>query len=61
MTINLDRLPFDILYSIASSLQIDDIVHLSQTCQQLKASLEEDTLVRSLVEVCDIYDWDVLQ
>jgi hypothetical protein len=56
MTINLDRLPFDILYHIASSLHIDDIVHLSQTCQQLKASLEEDTLLRSLVEVRSIRD-----
>jgi hypothetical protein len=51
MTINLDRLPFDILYSMASGLQVDDIVHLSQTCQQLRALLDEDTLLRYLVEV----------
>ncbi|KAH8710229.1 hypothetical protein GQ44DRAFT_776598 [Phaeosphaeriaceae sp. PMI808] len=50
MTPSLDRLPFDILFYIASSLQLDDVVHLGQTCHQLKALLDERTLYRSIVE-----------
>ncbi|KAH7380365.1 hypothetical protein DE146DRAFT_294335 [Phaeosphaeria sp. MPI-PUGE-AT-0046c] len=50
MTCSLDRLPFDILYYIASSLHLDDVVHLGQTCRQLKAFLEEKTLQRRIVE-----------
>lgn len=50
MTRSLDRLPFDILFYIASSLHLDDVVHLGQTCRQLKAFLDEGTLQRSIVE-----------
>lgn len=51
MTYSFERLPFDILFYIALSLQLEDVVHLSQTCRQLKAFLEEKTLQRSVVEV----------
>ncbi|KAF2005552.1 hypothetical protein P154DRAFT_423794 [Amniculicola lignicola CBS 123094] len=50
MTITLDRLPFDVLFYIASSLGFNDIIHLSQTCHQLKLLLEESTLCRKAIE-----------
>jgi len=51
MTRSLDRLPYDVLFYIASSLHLDDIVHLGQTCHHLRAVLDEGTLHRSVVEV----------
>jgi hypothetical protein len=51
MTPFLDQLPFDILFYIASNLHLDDVVHLGQTCRQLKALLDERTLQRCVVEV----------
>ncbi|KAF1945896.1 hypothetical protein EJ02DRAFT_368201 [Clathrospora elynae] len=51
MTTSPDQLPFDILFCIASNLNLEDIVHLSQTCRQLKALLDERTLCRRTVEV----------
>lgn len=59
MTRSLDRLPFDILFYIASSLHLDDVVHLGQTCRQLKAFLDEGTLQRSIVEVTYAQSEDV--
>jgi hypothetical protein len=56
MTVSLDRLPFDVLFYIASSLHLDDIVHLTQTCRQLNALLDEKTLNRCVVEVRDIHN-----
>ncbi|KAF1918520.1 hypothetical protein BDU57DRAFT_202253 [Ampelomyces quisqualis] len=47
---SLEGLPFDILFYIASSLQLEDVVHLGRTCAQLKTFLEENTLQRSVVE-----------
>jgi hypothetical protein len=54
MTLLLYQLPFDILFYIASNLHVDDVVHLRQTCRQLKDLLDERTLQRCVVEVCDI-------
>jgi hypothetical protein len=51
MTSFLDRLPFDILFYISSSLHLDDVVHLGQTCRQLQVLLNERTLQRCVVEV----------
>ncbi|KAF1849311.1 uncharacterized protein K460DRAFT_280091 [Cucurbitaria berberidis CBS 394.84] len=51
MTISLDRLPFDILFHIASSLEPEAIIHLGQTCRQLHALLNERTLCRRAVEI----------
>ncbi|KAF1836287.1 hypothetical protein BDW02DRAFT_244595 [Decorospora gaudefroyi] len=51
MTTSLDRLPFDLLFCIASDLNLEDIVHLGQTCRQLRALLEERTLCRRTVEI----------
>ncbi|KAF2502338.1 hypothetical protein BU16DRAFT_5322 [Lophium mytilinum] len=46
----LDRLPFDVLFCIASSLTFDDIVSLSLTCRQLRLLLNEGTLCRRTIE-----------
>jgi hypothetical protein len=51
MALFLDRLPYDILYCMSSSLHLDDVVHLSQTCRQLSLILNEGTLQRRVVEV----------
>lgn len=51
MTLTIDRLPFDALFNIASTLQLDDIVHLGYTCRQLKVLLHENTLCRKAIEV----------
>ncbi|KAH6398797.1 hypothetical protein HBI60_101430 [Parastagonospora nodorum] len=50
MTVSLDGLPYDILFYIASSIHLDDVVHLSQTCRQLRSLLDERTLQRCVVE-----------
>ncbi|OCK80578.1 hypothetical protein K432DRAFT_352755 [Lepidopterella palustris CBS 459.81] len=47
---SLDRLPFDILFCIASSLTFDDVVRLSLTCRQLRLLLNESTLCRRTIE-----------
>ncbi|EUC35588.1 hypothetical protein COCCADRAFT_90432 [Bipolaris zeicola 26-R-13] len=47
----LDQLPFDILFCVAANLSLEDIVHLSQTCQQLSALMDERTVCRSIIEV----------
>jgi len=51
MPLNLDALPFDILFTIALDLSVDDIVHLGRTCRQLRSLLKEDTLCRKVIEV----------
>lgn len=51
MSLALDQLPFDVLFCIASSLSLEDIVHLGQTCRQLGALLDERTVCRSVIEV----------
>jgi hypothetical protein len=51
MNVSLDHLPFDVLFYVALNLHLDDVIHLAQTCRQLKALLDEKTLCRSVVEV----------
>jgi hypothetical protein len=51
MPITLEKLPFDILFYVACSLDFDDIIHLSRTCRQLKLLLHENTLCRKVIEV----------
>ncbi|KAH7092007.1 hypothetical protein FB567DRAFT_228973 [Paraphoma chrysanthemicola] len=50
MSFSLDRLPYDVLFQIASTLHLEDVVHLGQTCRQMKALLDERTLHRCVVE-----------
>ncbi|KAF2822031.1 hypothetical protein CC86DRAFT_425604 [Ophiobolus disseminans] len=50
MTRTLDQLPYDVLFYIASSLHLDDIIRLGQTCHHLRAVLDERTLHRCIVE-----------
>ncbi|KAF2816926.1 uncharacterized protein BDZ99DRAFT_4645 [Mytilinidion resinicola] len=47
---SLDRLPFDVLFCITSSLTFDDIVSLSLTCRQLRLLLNEGTLCWRTIE-----------
>jgi len=51
MTTSLDRLPFDLIFCITLDLELEDIVHLGQTCRHLRAVLDERTVVRRTVEV----------
>lgn len=51
MTVSLDRLPYDVLFQIALTLSLEDIIHLSQTCHQLRVLLDEKTLLRRTLEV----------
>jgi len=51
MTFSLDQLPFDLIFVIVSNLDVEDLVHLSQTCRQLRASLDERTISRRTIEV----------
>jgi len=51
MTTSLDQLPFDLLFCITLDLDLEDIVHLGQTCRHLRAVLDERTVVRRAVEV----------
>ncbi|KAF2867616.1 hypothetical protein BDV95DRAFT_597831 [Massariosphaeria phaeospora] len=60
MTISLDRLPFDILFYIASTLQFDDVLSLGHTCRQLKALLEESTLCRRAIEADFLHSKEAL-
>jgi hypothetical protein len=51
MSTSLDQLPFDLLFCIALNLDLEDIVHIGQTCRQLRALLDERTVCRRTVEV----------
>jgi hypothetical protein len=48
---NLDSLIFDIFYLIASRLDCDDYVHLSQVNRRLKTLLQDDVLSKRIIEV----------
>jgi hypothetical protein len=54
MGLSLEYLPFDVLFYIGSHLDVDDVVHLHQTCSHLKQLLDESTFCRRTVEVCDV-------
>ncbi|KAF2271482.1 uncharacterized protein EI97DRAFT_387770 [Westerdykella ornata] len=51
MTINLDRLPFDILFNMSCYLELDDIFCLGRTCRPLSVLLTENTLCRMAIEL----------
>ncbi|KAF2199738.1 hypothetical protein GQ43DRAFT_104932 [Delitschia confertaspora ATCC 74209] len=50
MTFSLAGLPFDLLFYITAYLDLDDIVHISYTCRQLRSNLRESTLCRRTIE-----------
>ncbi|OJD33234.1 f-box domain-containing protein [Diplodia corticola] len=50
MTLNLDRLPFDILFNVAARLSYADVIHLTLTCRQLYQLRGESTLCRRVVQ-----------
>jgi hypothetical protein len=49
--LNLDRLPYDVLFAISLYLDIEEAVDLSNTSRNLRFLLVEETLCRRLVEV----------
>lgn len=52
-TINLDTLPFDIFYQIATSLDDRDYIHLSRVNRAIHDITQSDLLARKTVEVCE--------
>lgn len=48
---NLDKLPYDVLFGISLFLDIEEVVHLGNTSPHLRNLLEEETLCHCLVEV----------
>ena len=49
--LNLDRLPYDVLFGVSLFLDIEEVVHLSSTSPHLRFLLVEETLCRQLIEV----------
>ncbi|KAF1981611.1 hypothetical protein K402DRAFT_457920 [Aulographum hederae CBS 113979] len=52
---SLGRLPYDIVFDIALYLGVDDAANLAQTCGQLSAALNEESLCRKIVELRAAY------
>ncbi|KAF2140525.1 uncharacterized protein K452DRAFT_351784 [Aplosporella prunicola CBS 121167] len=51
MSLTLDRLPFDVLFAIASYVSLEDVIHLGLVCRQLRQLfLYENTLCRRTIE-----------
>lgn len=48
-----EALSFDVLFEISTNLSLDDVIHLSQTCRQLRATLLNDTVAHQVVEVSE--------
>lgn len=51
---NLDRLPYDVLFGISLLLDIEEVVHLSSTSPHLRVLLLEESLCHRLVQVSPI-------
>jgi hypothetical protein len=49
--LNLDKLPYDVLFGISLFLDIEEVVHLSSTSPHLRFLLVEEILCHRLVEV----------
>ncbi|KAE8371096.1 hypothetical protein BDV26DRAFT_147027 [Aspergillus bertholletiae] len=50
MTRNLDCIPYDVFYQVASTLDCHDFVHLSQVNRNLNALMRNESLARKTVE-----------
>jgi hypothetical protein len=48
---NLACLPFDLLFNVALHLDVEDFVHMTRTCAQLRYLLTEETLCRQILKV----------
>jgi hypothetical protein len=46
-----NTLPFDIFFEICTNLDLEDVVHLSSTCRQMRALLINETIAYRVVEV----------
>jgi hypothetical protein len=51
MTKNLDSIPYDVLYQIASSLDCHDYIHLSRVNRAINALTKSDSISRNTVKV----------
>lgn len=51
MTKNLDSIPYDVFYQVASTLDCHDYIHLSQVNRALNALTRGDSIARSTVRV----------
>ncbi|QDS75879.1 hypothetical protein FKW77_001985 [Venturia effusa] len=49
---NLDRLPYDVLFGISLFLDIEEVVQLGNTSPHLRFLIQDETLCRRLVEDC---------
>lgn len=44
--------PYDVVFELSKFLNLEDVVHLSQTCRQLRTSIfSNDHVARQVVEV----------
>ena len=50
-TTNLDTVPYDVFYQIASTLDCQDLVHLSRVNRALHDLLRNESIARKIIEV----------
>lgn len=51
LTKNLDSIPYDVFYQVASTLDCHDFTHLSRVNRSLNALLRSDSIARKTIEV----------
>lgn len=52
MSKNLDSIPYDVFYQIASGLDCHDFIHLSRVNQALNKLMRNESIARKTIEVC---------
>ncbi|KAF2432705.1 hypothetical protein EJ08DRAFT_647800 [Tothia fuscella] len=52
MTFSIEGLSYDVLFNICLYLNIDEVLHLSNSCKSLRFLLKEETLCRQLIVKC---------
>lgn len=52
MTRNLDSIPYDVFYSIASTLDPSAVVHLSRVNRALYRAMHSEPIARKTIHVC---------
>lgn len=51
MTKNIDSIPYDVFYQVASTLDCPDLIHLSRVNRALHTLTQSDSIARKTVEV----------
>lgn len=51
VTKNLDSIPYDVFYQVASSLDCHDFVHLSRVNRSLNDLMQSESIARKTIEV----------